>query len=404
VYPPKRNFHINSGYHNVYEEGIEIDLVRIIGNALNMTLDIGDSTTMEYRKVTPSIYAGRYAPYSSALDAITERTRGYLSTRLDWYTPCAVKYQRWGRFFNIFSVNMWICFAFSLVLAVITVSCILYHGNKLNLHESNSYSNIFSVTTNIISVVLSVSVSTQPRSAPLRLFFFCWVWYSVAINTVFQAYLTTFLVEPGYVEPIKSVEQMLASDKKFGFYQSFKRFFTDSSESTDSTILNKAVRCTNYDTCLKWTIVYHNFSTILGEFTELLMHANGNWTDENNRPLACKLEYGGVEISGAAFWVSKGSPLLAFVNDVIGRVVEGGIFKQISNHGLYKAKVKSKFPSPTFDDTYYAISVSHLQTVFYLLLLGYILAFACVVTEILWHFCRSKWRGVPGTSLRLGQA
>jgi hypothetical protein len=130
------------------------------------------------------------------------------------------------------------------------------------------------------------------------------------------------------------------------------------------------------------------------------MHANGTWTDENNRPLACKLEYGGVDTSGAAFWVSRGSPLLEFINELIGRIVEAGIFMQISNRGLYKAKVKSMFHSPTFDDTYYAISVSHLQTVFYLLLLGYLLAFACVVTEILWHFYRSKWCGLTGTSLR----
>jgi hypothetical protein len=205
------------------------------------------------------------------------------------------------------------------------------------------------------------------------------------------------------MEPIKSVEQMLASGKNFGYIQIFQKFFTDSSESTDSTILKNAVRCPDYETCLKWTIVYHNISTVIDELTKQLMHAYGNWTDENNRPLACELEYGGVDTSGIAFLVSKGSPLLEFINVILGRVVEGGIFMQISNRGLYKAKVKSKYHSPTFDDAYHAISVSHLQTVFYMLLLGYLLAFACVVTEMLWHFYRSKWRGLAGTSLRHGQ-
>jgi hypothetical protein len=229
------------------------------------------------------------------------------------------------------------------------------------------------------------------------------VWNSVAISTVFQAYLTTFLIEPGYVEPIKSVEQMLVSDMKFGFVELYEKFFTDTLESTETTILKNALLCPDYETCLNWTIVYHNISTILNEFTKVLMHADGAWTEENNRPLACELEFGGVETSGTAFWVSRGSHLLEFMNDVMGRIVEGGIFTQISNLGLYKAKVKSKFHSPTFDDTYYAISVSHLQTMFYLLLLGYLLAFVCVVTDILWHFCRSKWRGLTGTSLRPGQ-
>jgi len=100
------------------------------------------------------------------------------------YTLCALKYQRWSHIFNIFSVDMWICFALSLVLVVNTVRCISNYGHKSHLHQSKSYINIFSVTANIIAVSLSVSVSTQPRSAPLRLFFFCWVCYSIAVSSV----------------------------------------------------------------------------------------------------------------------------------------------------------------------------------------------------------------------------
>jgi hypothetical protein len=79
----------------------------------------------------------------------------------------------------------------------------------------NLNSNIFSVTSNIIPVVLSVSVNTQPRAVPLRLFFLCWVRYNVAISTVFRAYLTTFLIEPGYKQSIKTVKKILASDMIF---------------------------------------------------------------------------------------------------------------------------------------------------------------------------------------------
>jgi len=83
----------------------------------------------------------------------------------------------------------------------------------------------FSVSSNIISVILSVSVSTQPRSAPLRLFFFCWVWDSVAISTVFHSYFTTFLIELGYLENIKTVEQMLNNENEFGFVEWNVNFF-----------------------------------------------------------------------------------------------------------------------------------------------------------------------------------
>ena len=38
VFPPKRIWYNNSGYQNVYANGIEIELIRIIGNSLNMII------------------------------------------------------------------------------------------------------------------------------------------------------------------------------------------------------------------------------------------------------------------------------------------------------------------------------------------------------------------------------
>jgi hypothetical protein len=42
---------------------------------------------------------------------------------------------------------------------------------------------------------------------------------------------------------------------------------------------------------------------------------------------------------------------------------------------------------------------SHLQTAFYLLMLGYVKALACFVTVIMWHSYRSKGRGPIGTTM-----
>ena len=178
---------------------------------------------------------------NSRLNNFINYACSYLTLHAAWYTPCAVKRQRWSRFFNIFSVDIWICFALSLVLAVITVSCISNNGHKSHLHESSFYSNIFSVTANIIAISLSMSVNTQQRSAPLHLFFLCSVCYSVVISTVFQPYFSTFLIKLGYVEPIKTVEQMLNYEKEFGFVEWTAAFFPISSKSLNSAILRNAV-------------------------------------------------------------------------------------------------------------------------------------------------------------------
>jgi hypothetical protein len=118
--------------------------------------------------------------------------------------------------------------------------------------------------------------------------------------------------------------------------------------------------------------------------------ANGKWSNENNMPLLCALENGVVRTHGFVFLVRNGIHFLELINDVIVRVVEGGIFIHMQKRTFYIQISESKFNSPTFADTYTAISISHLQTVFYLLLLGYVLEVASFVIEIMWHHCRSK--------------
>jgi hypothetical protein len=44
-----------------------------------------------------------------------------------------------------------------------------------------------------------------------------------------------------------------------------------------------------------------------------------------------------------------------------------------------------------FEDTYIVFGVRHLQTAFYLMLVGYLLAFASFVTEIVWQQYKSKF-------------
>jgi hypothetical protein len=397
VNEPKLIWNKESGFQNVYESGWEIELLGVVGNTLIISLDFQVGNIREYFKDSPTIYVGGYASLPSVKFDFKEPTRNYLTLRLVWYTPCSQKYPRWRRFFKIFSAQVWVSFAFSFVLAVVTARCISKYTQNSHPHESKSYNDISSVAVNIFAVL--VSVSTQPRSSPLRLFFFCWLCFSVAISTVFQAYLTTFLIEPGYVEPIKSVEQMLSYEKEFGFVDWNIHFFSDSSEPLNTEILKSSIRCPNSDTCFKWAAVYQNFSTILDDISVEIFRANGKLSDENNLPLLCVLENGVVRTHGFVFFVRKGTYFLEHINGIIDRVVEAGIFTHIQKQYFYKQKLDSQFNSPTFADTYTAISISHLQTVFYLLLFGYVLAVAFFVAEIMWHRCRSKRSEPNSTSL-----
>jgi hypothetical protein len=115
-----------------------------------------------------------------------------------------------------------------------------------------------------------------------------------------------------------------------------------------------------------------------------------DWTDENDRPLLCELEDGVVRTIDLAIAVRKRNPFFEVMDKVIVRIVEGGIFMQMKKRSFVKENLQTKFDLNMFNDTYSAINIRHLQTAFYFLILGYVLAGVCFVTEIMWHRCRSK--------------
>jgi hypothetical protein len=108
-----------------------------------------------------------------------------------------------------------------------------------------------------------------------------------------------------------------------------------SREPVHSEILKYFVPCNLYE-CLKWAADYQNFSTIVDDFTKGVWLAAVFWTDENNRHLLCELEDGEFAILDFLFRVTKGSPILKCMNDVIDHVVEAGIFMHVRKWGFSK--------------------------------------------------------------------
>jgi hypothetical protein len=202
---------------------------------------------------------------------------------------------------------------------------------------------------------------------------------------VFQAYLTTFLIEPGYEEPIKTTERMINSERKLGFIDEFEIFFNNVSGSVDSVILEKALRFPDRGTSFIWAAVYQNLSVIFDNLNIEIFRDMGKMTDENNRPLLCELEDGGVGNMELVLLINRGSPLLEFINNIIQRTVESGILTHTKKRDFPREESLSLNYDFAVDDTYTVFGVGHLQTAFYLLILGYISALVCFVIEIVWH-------------------
>jgi hypothetical protein len=51
----------------------------------------------------------------------------------------------------------------------------------------------------------------MPRASSLRSLFLAWLCSSVAFSTVFQAFLTKFLIDSGYKTQIQNMDELFAS-------------------------------------------------------------------------------------------------------------------------------------------------------------------------------------------------
>jgi hypothetical protein len=99
---PRTILNNSSGSQKVYEDGWEIEMLKIIGNAINISLDIAENVNVQsirnYRwgkkeekiKGNPLIFVGWILGVYPEIDSFYEYTRSYFTLRATWYTPCAV--------------------------------------------------------------------------------------------------------------------------------------------------------------------------------------------------------------------------------------------------------------------------------------------------------------------------
>ena len=150
-----------------------------------------------------------------------EHTVPYFSLQLNWFVPCPKPFSRLQKVSHIFSPSVWVAIVVVLFLVTVTSWCLAKQSNDIR-----SYTTLPSVLYNIWAVTVGVSVTGMPRSLRFRLLFFVFVLYCFAIGTVFQTYMTSFMVDAGYENQLKSLDEILDSGIAFGYNEDINLFFT----------------------------------------------------------------------------------------------------------------------------------------------------------------------------------
>jgi hypothetical protein len=268
--------HNNDSNGNVvsYIQGLEYDLLKVVCEQMNMTFyHVPTPESFERARFyvndlnVAMLAKGAYIALGAltttyTIDPIFDYTDTYCTIKFRWYVPCSVKYPRWSSMFRILSVELWIVLIIS--ISFVAISTTLF-GKYSRTSEWQGYKTLTSSLTNVWAVILGVSLPRMPRTPSLRSVFLIWVCFSVAFSTVFQAFLTTYLIDSGYKTPIQNMDELFASGFKLAYPTIYNYIFENGDETEASNVRRNRANCPSFRDCVNWARYQKNVSILVSD-------------------------------------------------------------------------------------------------------------------------------------------
>jgi hypothetical protein len=313
----------------------------------------------------------------------------YLFIAPKWYVKCGNPIPRQGNFTKVFAWSVWLALSLVCLLAVLATFWI----QRIS-QEPRGASECFLA---VWAVTLGVSVHQMPHTCRLRLFFFMWVCYSLAISTVFQGFFTSFLVEPGRQKQTSSLEKMIQSGEKCASTANYiMQWCADKTEVCSAC----SQHCNDTFTCLGNLLEPENYAVLASELDMEVMLPYFS-----RKHFHCSTEDEVIHIMYLML-VKKRSFAINIIDTKIRNMMEAGIIEKLKSESVkqirkeigteihsfltnqqsenLKTSLKNNAASDENNESdYFVFTISHLQVAFYLLIIGHGVSCAMLVIEIL---------------------
>ena len=387
--------------------GLEVNFVELIFKRLNLTAEYNVSPnrkdtfhplfieSIQQIETSSSDIAIGVLPFHASIISIVEATNPYFYIRVSWYVPCPNPAPRWKSMYKIFGLLVWACFSAVVILAVIVMWLLANYETQLHVRESENYKTIMYSIYNVLAVITGVSVPQKPISLSLRIFFIAWVWFSVAMTTVYQAYFIGLLVNPGFEKSITTLNELMESGIEYGFPEGDTGGLKFSDPEFDIIRKNRKICKTIYK-CLQRVIVSKDFATIFDSFHEQYFRTKLFY--HNIQVPICTIPED-IMLFRVSIYMAKGNPLLHRFNEVITHIFEAGLFEKWKSEFLSSSRLDdhpidddgtnfSDFTTNEINTDYSPFSLIHLHAVFHVLLIGQIIStFVWLVQVLCYRAC-----------------
>ena len=379
----------------IYDKGLEIQILTELAKSTNSSLkfretppgheywgiDLGNGT---WNGVTGEI-ARSYADigigdiwYRCHLVKEIECLRPHLIDRGRWYVPCSRSYPRWTSLTRVFKLSLWLGFVTGYVTISFTMWKVVKITNNISIQaaQNQAYASLAKCLLNFWGIVLEESASNNPPNvAVVRALFLAWVLYCWAINTVYKAYLTSFLIDPGLQHQLASEDAILNSGIEYGVgthalgitpwlgerrYRHIKYF--DHLESVVDRVANGKLAFLG--------------SVFLMEYLIAV-----KYMDADGRPRICDIK-DDLAAGIATIYVPKGFPFKGRYDKVLSSLAQAGLVNFWWENLMYEVALEKAGDSNLLPGEYVALRMEHMQSAFYFLFLGYALSVMSFLVEL----------------------
>ena len=239
------------------------------------------------------------------------------------------------------------------------------------------------------AVVLGVSVPSMPQTPSVRCLFLLFVWYAFVMNMLFQTFFTSYLVDPGVIDQVRTMEELLKSDIPMGYYKhADSSYFEDKSDPISQEIMRRSEDCSDFDykKCLLKVIVNKNYSSLRSEL--YAEHFVKTTMPSQQKPL-CSLNDRFISYY-IAMYIKKHSPFLEPINVCLRRLNEGGIIAKQERDFKEAWKFQISPEAEQYDheeaEDYFVFTIGHLIISFYILAAGLVMSFIIFILENIYYY------------------
>ncbi|PSN34223.1 Ionotropic receptor 596 [Blattella germanica] len=389
------NYTHNKNNGNIYKfRGITAEYPLIALDMLNITVHTemvsNDVTLDNVLDVLAGLVSGKYdvlvgpIPWlASAMILDLSFPTIYFNARFQ--VPCSLPVPHMQRILQTYQVSVWL----STLLTLVISGFVFYLSAKVHkFEESFTFKSVVNCLCHSLAILLGVSVPELPKTRVLRIFFYIYVCYCFSISTVFQAFFTSYLVEPGYGKPLRTFEDLLKAGFTFGSLPAltpavasidFHEIYLFKKEEYFYDYENATIRIiTKGDLCMMSATQYSNF----------IAYKLG--IDDISK-IICFLDYDLITLYFATA-LPKGSPFLPSLNYYIMRGFEAGFLQRYWSLFTQSLILSNTGRFQNVNSDYLVLNLSHLSPAFMVLFLGFPVSFIMFVSEVTFYSFKIRMR------------